>query len=78
MVSLEQAGTAPAGTTGFVTYAASKTEAERTAWKWYEENKPGFVLNTVLPNFNVSSNCTALTNEMLMGLSPAGHDFQAG
>ncbi|KAJ5580526.1 hypothetical protein VI817_009794 [Penicillium citrinum] len=34
-------------------YAASKTEAERQAWKWVEEKNPGFVLNSVLPCFNV-------------------------
>ncbi|KAK3060941.1 hypothetical protein LTS18_007361 [Coniosporium uncinatum] len=31
-------------------YSASKAEAERAAWKWVEERKPGFVLNTVLPS----------------------------
>lgn len=36
-----------------MTYAASKTEQEHTAWKWMEENKPPFVLNTILPNVNV-------------------------
>lgn len=40
---------------GFMIYAASKTEGERAAWKWVEENKPMFTLNTVLPNFTVSS-----------------------
>ncbi|KAG2416671.1 hypothetical protein HFD88_007887 [Aspergillus terreus] len=30
-------------------YAASKTEAERKAWNWMEEQKPHFKLNTVLP-----------------------------
>jgi nucleoside-diphosphate-sugar epimerase len=38
-----------------MTYTASKTEQERTAWKWAEENKPPFVLNTILPNVNVCS-----------------------
>ncbi|GKT49720.1 aldehyde reductase 2 [Colletotrichum spaethianum] len=33
-------------------YSASKTEGERAAWKWVEENKPGYVFNTILPNFN--------------------------
>lgn len=36
-----------------VVYGASKTEGEREAWKWVKDNQPGFVLNTVLPNFNV-------------------------
>ncbi|KAF9878360.1 NAD dependent epimerase/dehydratase [Colletotrichum karsti] len=33
-------------------YAASKTEGERAAWKWVEENKPGFVFSAVAPNCN--------------------------
>jgi hypothetical protein len=37
-----------------ITYAASKTEQERTAWNWVEENKPQFSFNAVLPNVNVS------------------------
>ena len=37
-----------------VVYAASKTEAERKAWDFVAKNKPGFVLNTVLPNYNAS------------------------
>lgn len=41
---------------GVLTYAASKTEAERQAWAWVRENKPGFAFNTVLPNWTVS-NC---------------------
>ncbi|KAK1974670.1 NAD dependent epimerase/dehydratase [Colletotrichum cereale] len=38
------------GKAAFV-YAASKAEGERAAWKWVEENKPGYVFNTILPNF---------------------------
>lgn len=34
-------------------YSASKTESEQAAWKWMKENRPGFVLNTVLPNCNM-------------------------
>jgi hypothetical protein len=34
-------------------HCASKTEAERTAWKFMEEKRPGFVLNTILPDVNV-------------------------
>lgn len=34
-------------------YSATKIEGERAAWKWYRETKPGFVLNTVLPNANI-------------------------
>lgn len=37
---------------GFVVYAASKTQAEQALWKFAKEQKPRFVLNTVLPNMN--------------------------
>jgi len=37
---------------GYTVYAASKTEAEQAAWKFVQDNKPGFVLNTILPNAN--------------------------
>ena len=33
-------------------YAASKTLAEREAWKFMHEETPAFILNTVLPNMN--------------------------
>ena len=33
-------------------YGASKTQAEQEIWKFLKEDKPGFVLNTVLPNAN--------------------------
>ncbi|KAJ5980341.1 NAD dependent epimerase/dehydratase [Penicillium waksmanii] len=36
-----------------IVYSASKTEGERQAWKWIEENRPSFVFNAVLPCFNV-------------------------
>lgn len=39
----------------FIVYGASKTESERESWKWMEANKPHFVLNTVLPDMNVSA-----------------------
>ncbi|KIV91722.1 hypothetical protein PV10_06234 [Exophiala mesophila] len=34
-------------------YTATKTESEKAAWKFMAENKPGFVLNAVLPNANI-------------------------
>ncbi|KAL6245680.1 hypothetical protein RBB50_007679 [Rhinocladiella similis] len=37
----------------FIVYAASKTEGERQGWKWYNENKPHYTFNTVLPNMNI-------------------------
>ncbi|KAF2973135.1 hypothetical protein GQX73_g393 [Xylaria multiplex] len=37
---------------GYPVYAASKILSEKEAWKFMAEKKPGFVLNTVLPNLN--------------------------
>lgn len=37
----------------FAVYAASKTEGERALWKFMKDEKPGFVANAVLPNFNM-------------------------
>ena len=37
----------------YMIYAASKTEAERAAWRWIEDHKPGFSFNTILPNWTV-------------------------
>ena len=34
-------------------YGASKTQAEQAIWKFAKEKKPGFVVNTVLPNTNL-------------------------
>ncbi|PFH62484.1 hypothetical protein XA68_13386 [Ophiocordyceps unilateralis] len=34
-------------------YAASKTLAEKECWRFMQEEKPSFVLNTVLPNCNI-------------------------
>ncbi len=39
----------------FTVYAASKTQAEREVWKFVKEKKPGFVVNTILPNFNMGA-----------------------
>ncbi|ETN42403.1 uncharacterized protein HMPREF1541_01557 [Cyphellophora europaea CBS 101466] len=38
---------------GFSVYAASKTAGERAAWEFMRSEKPGFVLNAVLPNYNI-------------------------
>lgn len=38
---------------GMKVYAASKTASELAAFKWVRENKPKFVFNTVVPNFNM-------------------------
>jgi nucleoside-diphosphate-sugar epimerase len=34
-------------------YSASKTQGEQAAWKFVESERPGFILNTVLPNANM-------------------------
>lgn len=34
-------------------YAASKAEAEKAVWKFVEEEKPNFVVNTIVPNTNI-------------------------
>lgn len=36
-------------------YGASKTQAEQKMWEFYKDRKPGFVLNTVLPNANMGT-----------------------
>lgn len=38
---------------GFLIYAASKTEGERALWNFMKTEKPNFVANAVLPNFNL-------------------------
>ncbi|KAF2444992.1 aldehyde reductase [Karstenula rhodostoma CBS 690.94] len=42
----------PASRKGLYIYAALKASSEKTCWKFMHEEKPGFVLNTVLPNCN--------------------------
>lgn len=37
----------------FPVYAASKTEAEKAFWKFVKDEKPGFVANAILPNYNM-------------------------
>ena len=39
----------------FPVYAASKTQAEKAMWDFVEKEKPGWVLNAVLPNFNMGT-----------------------
>ncbi|KAL8854121.1 MAG: hypothetical protein Q9221_001043 [Calogaya cf. arnoldii] len=39
----------------FTVYAASKTQAERESWNFVRDHKPNFVLNAVLPNFNMGT-----------------------
>lgn len=43
-------------TRGLCIYAAMKTETEKAIWKWMQDNKPGFVLNTIVSsgrNFSI-------------------------
>lgn len=40
---------------GYYVYAASKTLAEKEAWKFMREKRPAFVLNTVLPNLTLGA-----------------------
>lgn len=37
----------------YAVYAASKTEGEKALWKFVQEEKPDFIVNTVLPSFNM-------------------------
>ncbi|KAL8666788.1 MAG: hypothetical protein Q9168_007416 [Polycauliona sp. 1 TL-2023] len=39
----------------FTVYAASKTQAEREIWKYVQHEKPGFVVNAILPNLNMGA-----------------------
>ncbi|KAK1725560.1 aldehyde reductase II [Colletotrichum acutatum] len=50
-VAIALSGKGPKGMAGgYITYSAAKTRAELELWKWYEEEKPGFVLNSIVPN----------------------------
>ncbi|KAL9082953.1 MAG: hypothetical protein Q9165_008716 [Trypethelium subeluteriae] len=44
-------------------YAASKTLSEKEAWKFMDEKKPGFILNTVLPNINFGASLDLANQE---------------
>lgn len=37
----------------FVVYAASKTEGEKALWEFVSKEKPNFVANAILPNWNL-------------------------
>ena len=43
----------------FFVYAASKVAGEKALWNFIKEEKPNFVANTILPNFNVGTILTA-------------------
>lgn len=36
----------------YIVYAASKTQGERAFWKFVKDEKPSFVANAILPDFN--------------------------
>lgn len=40
------------GQKGFAVYCASKTKGEQAMWNWVKQNKPSFVVNSVLPGGN--------------------------
>ncbi|KAJ9602511.1 hypothetical protein H2200_013054 [Cladophialophora chaetospira] len=42
----------PAARLPYTIYAASKTEAERALWRWTEEHRPSFAVNSVVPSMN--------------------------
>lgn len=52
---IEQAATLAADAPGkeWYIYGASKVRGEQAAWKFYNEEKPGFVFNSILPNINL-------------------------
>lgn len=53
-VSVEQAHKKGEGfEQGAHVYAASKILGEKAAWKFVQDEKPGFVLNTILPNYTL-------------------------
>ena len=43
----------------FYTYAASKVAGEKALWKFMKDEKPAFVANAVLPNFNAGTILTS-------------------
>ncbi|KAJ5321955.1 cinnamoyl-CoA reductase [Penicillium brevicompactum] len=55
VVASVQAGNPQEIAPGHAVYAASKTEAERQAFKWVEENQPRFRFNTVVPDNVIGS-----------------------
>ncbi|KAH8732604.1 hypothetical protein GQ44DRAFT_755094 [Phaeosphaeriaceae sp. PMI808] len=50
--AFEEARNNPSQKKGFLIYAAMKSETEKAMWKWVEQKKPGFVMNSILPNVN--------------------------
>ena len=46
--ALEQAKTDETRKKGILIYAAMKSETEKAMWKWMAENKPGFVMNSIV------------------------------
>ncbi|KAI8293278.1 Aldehyde reductase 2 [Colletotrichum sp. SAR 10_98] len=47
-VAIAYSGKGPGGLAGgYIAYSAAKTKAEQALWKWYSEEKPGFMLNSI-------------------------------
>ncbi|UPL02618.1 hypothetical protein LCI18_013552 [Fusarium solani-melongenae] len=38
---------------GVLVYAASKTKAEHAVWEFVKNERPNFIVNTILPSFNI-------------------------
>lgn len=58
----------------FVVYGASKTEGERALWRFVERERPAFVANSVLPNFNTGRiiGSVSLTGQLPIGILREG------
>ncbi|KAL4873973.1 hypothetical protein BDV12DRAFT_191841 [Aspergillus spectabilis] len=52
----------PAEIKGFTVYAASKAEGERAAFNLVKKNNPGFVFNSVLPDYTLLEGNEAVMN----------------
>ncbi|KAH8892860.1 NAD(P)-binding protein [Thozetella sp. PMI_491] len=62
-------------------YVASKISAERACWEFMEEEKPGFVLNTVIPGLNIGEvlhpELLSSSNQVVHGML-VSHPFAVG
>jgi len=45
---IKQARVEESSKRNFMIYAAMKSETEKAMWAWVEENKPGFVMNSIV------------------------------
>ncbi|KAF6819019.1 aldehyde reductase ii [Colletotrichum plurivorum] len=50
-IAIAYSGKGPGGMAGgYIAYSAAKTKAEQALWKWYADEQPAFVLNSIVPN----------------------------